>query len=411
MNVAHKQHLLEKLNNPLKGGIQKYYVVMCPSLPNIYYFNPTCEMAIANGTVSWQPNKLLQQFETDIELVTAFLASPTDILLMRKLPSKEHIQKLQDSGIKLPTLLQYEEAISDSDFINRPKGTLNPWGWSPVMHRLFNPIIESCSDKFLTSPHSKWNPELKELFSRKTALNILSYITEQNISGIIPNNALPQICTSIDAIKKFHTPNKKLVLKAPWSSSGRGVQIIDQYPLHPYYIAWSQSILKEQGYIMVEAFHNILLEFAFQFKISKNKIKYLGTSWFSTNEKGDYKGNYLHNNIAPIPDNLKKTFNLLELKLVQLLSNEIEKTFVGKYEGIIGFDSMFIQNNDGETLIHPCSEINLRYNMGNVATSLSGFSQKNFSMFKIASIEEFKSISSSKKLLLTEGKNFCAFLI
>ena len=32
-------------------------------LPNIYIYNPTCEIAIANGTLSFFPNKTLSKFE------------------------------------------------------------------------------------------------------------------------------------------------------------------------------------------------------------------------------------------------------------------------------------------------------------------------------------------------------------
>ncbi|HOI48862.1 MAG TPA: hypothetical protein PK167_06130, partial [Prolixibacteraceae bacterium] len=57
-------------------------------LPDVYLFNPTCEMAIANGTVSWQPNRLLQQMETDLGNLPQFFAAETDVVLVKRLPGK-----------------------------------------------------------------------------------------------------------------------------------------------------------------------------------------------------------------------------------------------------------------------------------------------------------------------------------
>ena len=56
--------------------------------------------------------------------------------------------------------------------------------------------------------------------------------------------------------------------------------------------------------------------------------------------------------------------------------------YLEKYEGMVGVDAMFILNHNKELQIHPCVEINLRYNMGNVATSLSLFTDKGFKTYK-----------------------------
>jgi hypothetical protein len=46
---------------------------MSDKLPDIYLFNPTCEMAVANSHTSWQPNLLLQKMEEDLVHCPSFL--------------------------------------------------------------------------------------------------------------------------------------------------------------------------------------------------------------------------------------------------------------------------------------------------------------------------------------------------
>ncbi|MDA3930575.1 MAG: hypothetical protein PF541_16630 [Prolixibacteraceae bacterium] len=383
---------------------------MCSTLPNIYYFNPTCEIAIANGTVSWQASSILNQFETDIELIAAFLASPDDILLMRKLPSQKHINQLNDLGITLPKLLLFSEAINDRNFLILKKGFLNPWGWSSTMLHKFKPIIESCSTDFQNSPSANWNKLSKELYSRKVASKILENLIQKNIPQIVTKEIIPKVCYSIEEIKSKHLLNKQSIVKAPWSSSGRGIHVVDSPNINPTILRKCQKILKEQGYLMVEPLLNKIIDFSFQFEIKEDTIRYSGTSWFYTNDSNAYRGNYLKKEFARIPKECKKLLSKVETEIISLLSAEIEANYLGKYQGMLSVDAMFIKTKTNELLLHPCVEINIRYNMSNVANSLAHLSKKGFKAFEINTIQEYKLIDHSKTYLLTKGEKFCAYL-
>ncbi len=45
---------------------------MTEIFPDIFYFNPTCEFAVANGSPNWQPNKLLKKMEDDLSVLPLF---------------------------------------------------------------------------------------------------------------------------------------------------------------------------------------------------------------------------------------------------------------------------------------------------------------------------------------------------
>ena len=51
---------------------------------NIFYFNPTCELAIANGSFSYMPPRLLRDFEQDCASLPFLFASPNDFYSDRK---------------------------------------------------------------------------------------------------------------------------------------------------------------------------------------------------------------------------------------------------------------------------------------------------------------------------------------
>ena len=88
------------------------------SKPDIYLFNPTCEYAIANGNVSWQPNKLLSQMETDLGSLPLFFAQPNDIVLVNRIPSQTFLKTLELVGITPPNFWETTKTLSDSKFAN-----------------------------------------------------------------------------------------------------------------------------------------------------------------------------------------------------------------------------------------------------------------------------------------------------
>ena len=131
---------------------------------NIYLFNPTCEYAIANGTVSWQPNRILQKMEADLATLPLFFAQPHDKVVVPQLPSKSYIEHLQKVGFEAPGFVLKENLVAAK--IDYPINKLLPWGWSPAAHKLFSPIKASCSTEFKASPVFNWQTEYKDLYSK-----------------------------------------------------------------------------------------------------------------------------------------------------------------------------------------------------------------------------------------------------
>ena len=49
--------------------------------PDLYFFNPTCETAVVNGSETYVAPKILRDFEEDLSLLPMLLTSPNDLVL------------------------------------------------------------------------------------------------------------------------------------------------------------------------------------------------------------------------------------------------------------------------------------------------------------------------------------------
>ena len=335
-----------------------------PLAANIYLFNPTCEYAIANGTVSWQPNRILQKMEADLATLPLFFAQPNDKVVVQQLPTEGYLEHLQKVGFQPPGFILKENLNATK--IDYPINKLLPWGWSPAAHKLFSPIKANCSTKFKASPVFNWQAVYKDLYSKKFARGIQKEIVTRFPSKhFIDYSQLTEICTTRANFEYYIKKWDKLMVKAPWSSSGRGLQPIRFAPIHPK--VWDKilAMVREQGYAIVEPYLDKVIDLAFQFKLEKGKASYVGISNFRT----DYKGKYDGNSLNGLPDTLEEEVKTFIEKIPRLVINpliEILETspLALHFEGYFGVDTLIYKDETGTLKVNPCLEINVRYNMG-----------------------------------------------
>ena len=347
--------------------------------PSIYLFNPTCEYAVANGSANWQPNRILQKMEFDLSALPLFFAEKDDFVLVEKIPSEEFTNSLKQIGIAIPNFILKIDAINNTCFIELPKNKLLPWGWSPAVHKLLSPFKQSCSPEFRQSPVFNWKPEHREITSRKFAAGMLKKLqTTLKADYILPVEFAPKLCTTQNDIETAIGQWGNLMIKAPWSSSGRGLQPITKIPVHQKVWEKVMGIVKEQGYAIAEPYLNKVLDFAFQFEIKKGKVEFLGISNFCTNKKGQYEGNYLNGLPMNLDKRLSEFAEFAVREICQPLINAIETSEMAIfYEGIFGVDTLIYSDEKNLLKINPCLEINVRYTMGLLSLLLEKFIHQN----------------------------------
>ena len=344
---------------------------MKPTHPNLYLFNPTCEYAIANGNVSWQANRVLQKMESDLATLPMFLATSNDYIWVDRMPSENYLASLQDLNMDIPHFFTREHTKSEA-FCSQRWNRLMPWGWSPAAHKKLQAFKSSCAPSFKASPVFQWNPTFKNYYSKKFGLEIVKKIKHKYPhDAFVADNEIARICTSKNEIEQLLSEWKKLMIKAPWSSSGRGLQAITKTPVHEKVWEKVLGIIKEQGYTIVEPYRDKQADLAFQFEISEGEIRYLGISNFFTDAKGQYQGNHLNGLPSSVDPTLKKFIESTSAFVIQSLIQTIQESNLGNiYEGNFGVDTLIFKDKNGELKTNPCQEINLRQNMGLLALQL-----------------------------------------
>jgi hypothetical protein len=331
---------------------------------NIYYFNPTCELAVANGSFSYQPPFLLQEMERDLSTLPFAFCNENDFILTENPPSADFLQRLKIAGFDLPHFcsLAELESLLDGSF-----DAIYPWGWSPATHFKLKHLKEKCTDIFKESPDFQWSDEQQLLFERATSLDFLTGIIENDPPDwFIKKEMTGRKVISTEEIEMLLSKHSRLVLKAPMSSSGRGIQIVRNEKLNTSNKQWISGVLKQQNYLIAEPYLEKIIDLSFQFRvISNSKIEYMGLSVFETNSNGQYRGTLIHpdfNKLLPDVDFSELTEMICTT--ADLISNALEKSNYANYHrGFLGMDAMIFKQ-EKSIMMQPCIEINSRMNMG-----------------------------------------------
>jgi len=326
-------------------------------------------MAIANGTNSYMPPKNLLIFEKDLAFIPSFYANEDDAIIMEELPDESFLDQWYNLG--LPKL----HFIKPSD-VKPPINYdfLCPWSWNQTVHLRYKNILPFGSDEFKSSPNYVWNNERRLLFSRNTANRVQTVINQS-----IKNNkvCIPTPAINIDSIDQFLSWIKeqdKVIIKLPWSSSGRGIHMIDKEINKQLNLDWVKGSIRQQGFVTAEPLLNKVFDFSFQLNIKRDgNIDLQGYSFSLNDDKGHFIGgniNWPHEKDELSQFLTQETLEESANILINALKSINPHHF---YEGPIGVDAIVYLNEQKEYKIHPCLEINWRYNMGLVNINLKRF--------------------------------------
>lgn len=322
-------------------------------------------MAIANGEVAWQPNQQLKQFEKDLEFLPLIFAQSNDYLAVHEQPSQIFGTWLNQIFPDLPKCIDRQILKYWTNEHGQYPDELHPWGWSPAMHHQLRYLMKYTNREFRNSPVGEWKTHQRDFYSRKTALKLLEDICQKHPhSGLLPDNYHPVIATTVQEVETQFGQWPQLVLKAPWSSSGRGIQILRYGYLNQSNRQWIKSVIKQQGYLMVEPLLNKQADFSLHYHITENGIDYLGFGRFETNANGQYVKNIIKPGSEFI-EQIITTDQLAEWLKQTMVDYQVHK----KYRGYAGVDLMLVEINN-QLVIHPLVEVNWRYNMGLIALKL-----------------------------------------
>lgn len=232
-----------------------------------------------------------------------------------------------------------------------------PWGWSKAARQRFIDLGFS-SD---TLPTDVNLDTLRALSHRRTAAKVAQILEDTLDFKVAP---VAREITEASALKPLVKASPSgLVVKLPWSSSGRGLVATDT-SIFDSQIGNFQGMIGRQGSVMAEVRHKGVLDFAMLFTLTEGKCRYDGLSLFHNTQLGSYAGNILAPQ-AELERRITAHCGQAQFDAIRTtLSTAIEAVAGDNYSGPLGVDMMIVDHPD--YCIAPVVEINFRMTMGHL---------------------------------------------
>ena len=311
-------------------------------MKKLYIFNPENDMALASGSPYSMAPSSAKKMANDLAVIPAWYADAGSEILVTDSRQVEWLR----NGCRMPLSVKGVLSVSDEH------EEIVPWGWSPALkHRLGVGVKREIDVD-----------TLRLLSSRMTAVNLLPKL---RVEGTVGESFW---LSSLEDVSAFSIKHDRVLLKAPWSGSGKGIQPLCGLP-DDNLKGWIRRIIATQGGVVAEPFYTKVKDFAMEFKVEGKDVAFVGYSLFETDVRGIYKENFLASDVV-IEDILSEYVSRNLLYAVrEILLRELTDILGGDYQGYLGVDMMIVRCGE-ELLVHPCIEVNLRMNMGVVSRLL-----------------------------------------
>lgn len=339
----------------------------------LHIFNPEHDTALASGLANFTAPHAGRQLHGDLAFLPALWASDGDAVLADD-PSRAR----RRSGRRPVAAVAY---VDRSQLRRLPIERIDPWGWDASLVAFLQ--RQGVDPALLPTPAMVDN--IRSLSHRRTAMKLLDKLVE--LPGTV-GQAFE--CDRREQVEQLLERHGRLVLKAPWSSSGRGLRFLDKervqldadgLPLGDTPLGrWFRNIVAAQASVMVEPCYAKVKDFGMEFLADGNGgVNYQGLSLFHT-KNGAYYGNILATEAAK----LQLLSRYVDQSAIQQLAQAVctfAAQLLPRYQGPFGVDMMVVAGDQAipapatelrgrRFLIHPCVEVNLRRTMGHVALSV-----------------------------------------
>lgn len=333
----------------------------------LHIFNPGHETAILQGVPNYTPPSNVQRMIKELAYLPIWYAQPEDFVYTEEIVSPRFISLLPKEFKPFATILS-REILERKGRAELPILKALPWGLSPHSIHFFKKLQKKYN---LQISIPEWRNEYIQLTSRETAVQCLKLIRDI-IPNTIPLPTPAKICKELREIEKYlMLQNAPFILKAPFSSSGRGLYWLYERKLTTKDRIWIEGVLKKQGSISIEPALDKQQDFAMEFYSNgKGEVFYEGLSVFGANKKGAYAGNKLGNQHY-LESFFIEHFGESFQQIKEAVQISLKKLYGSIYVGYLGVDMLVFHTKDGHLAIHPCIEINMRYTMGMVALRIS----------------------------------------
>ncbi len=329
----------------------------------LHIFNPEHDLALAANLSNFTAPLAGRALRNELSYLPAFWADEDDVVLTDDPNFAE--RQFKNVAVQLDIKCPQPQFVTKNSLNALPVSSVEPWGWDLAIR---GELLRAGLCEALL-PSVDEIEEIRQLSHRRHTTWMLDEIDVPHTVG------QSWCCSTIDEIREIMFRHHDIVLKAPWSSTGRGVRMAHGTLEQPL-CRWINRLFETQGSVMVEPYYNKICDFGMEFySDGDGQVAYCGLSLFST-VNGAYTGNLLMSE-----ENKEETISrYISLETLQSVQERIisltGEMYQGKYRGLFGVDMMIVCQDDGSYGLHPCVEINLRRTMGHVALAMKKYIKK-----------------------------------
>lgn len=359
-------------------------------MKNIFIYNLDHDYALGDNSSNFTPQKSVLRMRNIFACFPALYANDGDYILYldsetNNIPNKD--EEFKKAHALFSPLMEAKRlslvSLKDLSSLDLTDFNFQPWGWDlSLVCKLERYGVDPTK-----IPDYKIIQQLRNASSRFTSIRIYQELMH-SLKNQLSNphyelfNEFGDIIETSDTenvlnfFRKFHN----IYVKAPWSSSGRGLIFTDE--LNETQVKqWCNGIIRKQGGVVMERAYKRALDFSSEWILHEGHLKFVGYGMFTVSSRGKYKGNYVgesselkHLIIETIHEISHLEYSEVETVLNKLIS--LQKDILLKYfrrlpikDHIqpLGID-MFVTTSGA---IHPCVEVNLRNTMGHVALEIN----------------------------------------
>lgn len=301
--------------------------------PLLHIYNPETEYALASGSPYYTLPESVRKLRMSKARLPEMYADPGDAIL------------LMDGVDPQPDRSSAFTLLTPGMDVDWSLYAASPWGWNAQIACFLNAYCPSLQG----IPSEERITRLRHLAHRRTTI---CFLTAYGTHGV----TLPLEFSDYDSAVAYYHEHPHIFLKAPWSSSGRGVMRTDD--LKPMHVEpWMRGIIRSQGSVMVEPIYDKALDCATEWYMHDGKAKFIGVSVFEASGRGKY-----HRNIDADQLALWNIIGVLTPEVIDRQRHALQTVISTDYDGPIGIDMLVT----GAGTLHPCVELNLRHTMGSI---------------------------------------------
>lgn len=303
---------------------------------SLHIFNPETDFALGDAGDNFTPKANIAALRRRMAMLPALWADDGDTILLLDEIMENGVADTEGKRLSILTL---------SELRGKEFSAVKPWGWNPTLRRL---LLQNGIDESLL-PTPAQLARLRRLTHRSTTVAF-------HEMADTPASMRPTEIRDLEGAMRWAAAHPGGYLKAPWSSSGRGIR--RSLPGEEETLRrWLTGTLRRQGSVMAEPDWRQSLDFATEWNIREGRAQFLGYSLFNVDSHCQYRSNssLAQNEIADILVSKGWADHHLALQ-----RNALERLITPHYSGPVGIDALF----SPEYGFNLCVEINLRMTMG-----------------------------------------------